>query len=119
LNKRINLLNVTIREVKKDHISSLPYAKKDVYGVVCLFSQGQTQQDEEEMKNFTQLVIDDALKLGGTFYLPYRLHYTAKQLLCAYHEIKQWIELKNKYDPHSLFQSHFFHYLNTIIQKDQ
>ncbi len=114
----INILNVTIREVKKDNTSSLPYAKKDVYGLVCLFSQGQTPEDEEKMKNFTQSVIDDALTLNGTFYLPYRLHYTGKQLLSSYPEIKPWIKLKKKYDPNLIFQSQFFGYIDTILNKE-
>jgi|LauGreDrversion4_2_1035121.scaffolds.fasta_scaffold446855_2 hypothetical protein len=111
----INILNVTIREVKNDTMSSLPYAKKDAYAIVCFFSQKQTPEDEEEMKKFTQAVIDDTLTLNRTFHLPYRLHYTAKQLLSSYPEIKRWIELKKKYDPDSMLQSQFFVYLNTIL----
>jgi FAD/FMN-containing dehydrogenase/glycerophosphoryl diester phosphodiesterase len=114
----INILNVTIREVKNDDMSSLPYAKKDVYGLVCLFSQEQTLEDEKKMKIFTQAVIDDALTLNGTFYLPYRLHYTTKQLLSSYPEINRWMELKKKYDPNLLFQSQFFAYINTILNKE-
>lgn len=113
-----NLLNVTLREVKTDSTSCLPYAKQDSYGLVCLFSQGKTIEDEEKMKQFTQAVIDDALALNGTFYLPYRLHYRANQLLTAYPEIKSWIELKKKYDPNLLFQSEFFQYLNRILNHE-
>lgn len=114
----INILNVTIREVKNDEMSSLPYAKQDVYGLVCFFSQGQTPEDEEKMKKFTQAVIGDALAVNGTFYLPYRLHYTPEQLLSAYPEIKSWINLKKKYDPNSMLQSQFFGYLNTILNSE-
>ncbi len=115
INHKINILNVTIREVQKDTISSLPYAKEDVYGIVCFFSQEQTPEAEEKMRNFTQDVIDDALAVKGTFYLPYRLHYTAKQLLSSYPGIKRWIRLKKHYDPNSLFQSQFYSYLNMIL----
>jgi FAD/FMN-containing dehydrogenase/glycerophosphoryl diester phosphodiesterase len=111
----MNILNVTIRDVKKDSLSSLPYAKQDVYGLVCLFSQRQTPEDEEKMKQFTCAVIDDALAVNGTFYLPYRLHYTPKQLLSAYPEMTSWFNLKRKYDPNVLFQSQFFTYLQTIL----
>ena len=115
---RMNVLNVTVREVKKDTISYLPYAKQDVYGLVCLFSQGQTREEEEKMQTFTQEMIDEIIKLGGTFYLPYRLHYTDHQLLSAYPEIKTWVNLKHKYDPDSLFQSQFFHYIQTLLAKE-
>ncbi|HJN37511.1 MAG TPA: hypothetical protein QF353_01890 [Gammaproteobacteria bacterium] len=111
------MLNVTIREVKKDDISLLPYAKKDVYGLVCLLSHGKTTEDEEKIKIFTQDVIADVIKQGGTFYLPYRLHYRANQLLAAYPEIKNWVKLKKKYDPELIFQSQFFYYIQKILEK--
>lgn len=108
---RMNVLNVTIREVLKDTLSSLPYAKDDMFGVVCLFSQERTEKDEEIMKVFTQAVVTQALDLGGTFYLPYKLHFTHDQILRAYPEIKNWMHLKKSYDPTFLLQSQFFHYL--------
>lgn len=118
LTQNVNVLNVTIREVKKDDLTFLPYAKNDVYGLVCLFSQGNTSEEEEKMKNFTQALIDDALTLNGTFYLPYRLHYDAKQLLSSYPEINRWIKLKKKYDPDLLLRSQFFSYINKILYKE-
>lgn len=117
LNYNVNLLNVTIRDVQKDTVSLLPYAKGDVYGVVCLFSQNQTEKDEHKMKNFTQAVIKDCLALGGTFYLPYRLHYTGHQIVIAYPEIINWVALKKKYDPDFLFQSQFFSYIQNILRE--
>ncbi len=38
----MNILNVTIREVKQDNIFLLSYANTDAFGVVCLFSQNLT-----------------------------------------------------------------------------
>ena len=111
----INLLNVTIRDVKKDDISLLPYAKEDVFGLVCLFSQGNSPADEAQMQIFTQAVIDDVLAVGGTFYLPYRLHYTGPQLLAAYPEIKSWVNLKKKYDPQMILKSQFFDSMLQIL----
>ncbi len=115
LKHKTNLLNVTIREVRKDTISLLPYAKEDVHAFVCLFSQSHSAKDEKKMKDFTQSVINDVLALGGTFYLPYRLHYTADQLVAAYPEIKAWIALKKKYDPDLIFESQFFDYISQLL----
>ena len=111
----MNILNVTLRTVKKDTISLLPYAKQDMYALVCLFSQKQTAEDEEKMNKFTQAVIDDALTVNGTFYLPYRLHYSGNQILTAYPEIKHWISLKKKYDHDAIFYSQFFSYIQHIL----
>lgn len=108
----MNILNVTIREVKKDNISLLPYANNDVFGLVCLFSQNLTSQDEEKMQNFTKAIIDEVLKLDGTFYLPYRLHYSINQLQKTYPNLLHWLKIKEKWDPDHIFSSEFFEYIN-------
>ncbi len=104
----INVLNVTIREVNKDNISLLSYAQQDVFALVCLFSQQQTLQDEESMQMFTTNLIDETLKLNGTFYLPYRLHYTQEQLQQSYPKLESFLTFKNKADPENIFYSEFF-----------
>ncbi|AIK95556.1 FAD-binding protein [Candidatus Odyssella acanthamoebae] len=112
LDFKINILHVTIREVKQDHISLLPYAKTDMFGLLCAFSQGRTPDEEKQMRQFTQKVIDDLLQLNGVFFLPYRLHYTKEQLLTAYPEIKEWVRLKKTLDSENMFDSEFFQYVS-------
>lgn len=112
----VNILNVTIREVRKDEISALPYATEDSFGLVCLFSQGRSDDEELKMKNFTQEAISTANALGGRFYLPYRLHYTSDQLLKSYPNIERWLALKKKYDPKEILDSNFYKNLKTLVQ---
>lgn len=103
----MNLLNVTIREVRKDEDTLLAYAREDVFAFVLLFSQKTGESEEDLMKNFTQALIDDVLDMGGTFYLPYRLHYTPEQFCKAYPMFQRFLELKKKYDPDEIFGSQF------------
>lgn len=114
---KMNILNVTIREVRRDNLSLLTYAKQDVFGLVCLFSQQQTLAEEEKMRHFTQAVIEDVLNLEGTFYLPYRLHYTKHQLLQAYPSIVDFLNLKEKRDSDGIFDSYFFQHIKTTLEK--
>lgn len=115
----INVLNVTIREVRRDATSLMAYAKDDVFALVCLFSQKQTPEDEEKMRTFTQKVIDDALKMNGSFYLPYRLHFTKEQLLKAYPSTLDWMVLKKKWDPDQIFDSQFFEYIEELLKEKE
>lgn len=115
LNSQVNLLNITIREVKKDELSLMPYARKDVFAFVMLFSQAQGGQEEIRMKKFTQQAIEAALKLEGTFYLPYRLHYTKEELLRAYPTIALWKTLKDKWDLERRFESQFSQYVEALL----
>lgn len=108
----MNILNVTIREVTQDNISLLSYANTDVFGVVCLFSQNLTSQDEEKMENFTKAIIDEVIRLNGTFYLPYRLHYNINQLQKSYPSLLYWLQIKEKWDQDHIFSSEFFEHIN-------
>ena len=53
---------------------------------VMLFHQRRTLAAEKAMETLTGELIEAALKLGGTYYLPYRLHATPEQFHRAYHK---------------------------------
>jgi FAD/FMN-containing dehydrogenase len=108
---KVDLLNITIRGVKGDHDSYLNYAREDVFGFVFLFNQKKTDEQEEEMKNLTNKLVDEALKNGGTFYLPYRLHIDRNKMRKSYPQADNFFQLKLKYDPTELFDNKFYeHY---------
>lgn len=107
----MNLLNVTIREVRRDTDSLLPYAKQDVFALVLLFSQAETPAGEQAMQAFATTLYADVVKLDGTFYLPYRRHYDRTLLFASYPNIKTWIARKREFDPEGAFSSQFFDHL--------
>ena len=108
LKNKANLLNVTIRSVEKDHDSLLRYAPEQRMAFVMLFHQRRTQAAEKAMETLTGELIEAALKLGGTYYLPYRLHATSDQFHRAYPQAKEFFKMKRKYDPKELFQNQFY-----------
>lgn len=108
----VNLLNVTVREVLTDQDTFLAYARQDSFAFVLLFSQGIENPDEENMKAFTQQVIDDVLAMDGTFYLPYRLYYRFDQFSQAYPMYQDFMDLKRQYDPDERFSSQFWEYIS-------
>jgi len=81
---KIDLLNITLRDVKKDENSFLNYAKQDMIGFVMLFNQKLNSVDESEMTRLTRKLVDVSLSLNGTYYLPYRLHATKAQFMQVY-----------------------------------
>ncbi|KXX67037.1 hypothetical protein AVL50_29120 [Flammeovirga sp. SJP92] len=57
------------------------------------------------------ILVDIAFKNEGTFYLPYRLHYTKEQMRKAYPNSDHFFKQKLKYDPDELFSNKFYeHY---------
>jgi FAD/FMN-containing dehydrogenase len=103
-----DLLNVTVRSVRRDRETVLRYADRDMFSFVMLFSQPRTRQADDQMEALTRELIDAALGLKGTYYLPYRLHATPAQFRKAYPQAPRFFERKRHYDPDGLFQNRFF-----------
>lgn len=103
-----NLLNVTIRIVHRDTITALPYAKQDMFAFVLYFNQKLNEEDSTKLQKTTVDLVDLALRLRGTYYLPYQLYYSPEQLRLAYPEVDAFFAAKKKYDPEELFSNKFY-----------
>lgn len=102
-----NLLNVTLRDVRRDDDTILAYARRDAVALVLFFSQEATPAADDAMRGLTGDLIELALRLDGSFYLPYRLHYTPAQLRRAYPRVDEFLALKSRYDPEARLGSRF------------
>ncbi len=103
-----NLLNVTIRIVHKDEVTALPYAKRGMFAFVLYFNQKLNEEQSAKLEKTTRELIDLAIQLHGTYYLPYQLYYSEQQLQQAYPEITAFFAAKKRYDPEGLFSSKFY-----------
>lgn len=107
----IDLLNITIREVSPDQDAFMNYAREPVFGLVFLFNQQKTAEQEQEMRRLTNALLDAALRYKGTYYLPYRLHIDREKMRLAYPQADMFFSLKKKYDPQEIFSNQFYsHY---------
>lgn len=106
--RKANLLNVTVREVNEDQDTFLRYADQPMLAFVMLYVQEKTPAGEQDMAELTTELIDAALRHGGRYYLPYRLHASPEQFARAYPQAAEFFELKRKYDPDELFQNQFY-----------
>ncbi|SFP90409.1 FAD-binding protein [Hymenobacter arizonensis] len=113
---KADLLNVTLRNVYADTDTFLPYAREEVFGFVLFFNQGTTAADEADMVALTQELIADAEHLGGTYYLPYRLHAEPAQLARVYPQFQKFVALKQRYDPKEVFQNKFYQQYRIISE---
>ncbi len=105
---KADLLNVTVRDVETDEDSFLKYADQHMFAFVMFFSQPRTPEGDRQMQAMTQDLIDAALKSGGRYYLPYRLHARTEQFQRAYPQADRFFHLKRQYDPQELFQNEFY-----------
>lgn len=98
-------LNVTLRYVAQDDLSVLSFAKTNRIAAVMSFSQEMTPEGEVDMIKTTEALIEMVGAIGGSFYLPYRLHARPDQLARIYPRAGHFIERKRHHDPALLFRN--------------
>jgi FAD/FMN-containing dehydrogenase len=102
---RQDLLNVTLRYVEADSSSVLAYAPQPRIAAVMLFVQKRTTDADADMRAMTVKLIDRVAALGGSYYLPYRLHATREQMRAAYPRLDEFVTAKRHYDPQLRFRN--------------
>lgn len=100
-----DLLNVTLRFVEPDSVSLLAYAPTRRIAAVMSFTQAMDGTAEADMRAMTRDLTERVIDLGGSFYLPYRLHASAAQMHRAYPRAVEFAALKRRYDPGVLFRN--------------
>ena len=111
----MDLLNITVRNVKPDTDTFLRYARTEVFGLVMLLNHRRDGESDQEMARLTRELIDAALDCGGTYYLPYRPHATLRQFTAAYPNAREFAKLKRKYDPRDVFTNRFWETYGTPL----
>jgi FAD/FMN-containing dehydrogenase len=101
-------LNVTLRYVGSDSDSVLAFAPTRRIAAVLAFSQKRSIEADADMLQMTEELIDQVLAIGGSFYLPYRLHARADQVLKAYPAADRFIRCKYRYDSGLLFRNYMW-----------
>lgn len=107
----VHLFNATIRYVKQDRLTALPYAKTDVFAIVLYYNEA-LGENITKIEEFTRKTVDNAIAWEGTYYLPYYRFPTITQFQQVYPEYASVLEKKQQYDPQHLFSSQFSeHYI--------
>ncbi|HEY8203460.1 MAG TPA: FAD-binding oxidoreductase [Pyrinomonadaceae bacterium] len=101
----VNVINISIRHARPDPGSLLAWARTEVFAFVLYYKQGTNEQDTNNVGVWTRELIDAALNLGGSYYLPYQLHATDEQFLRAYPRAPEFIALKRRLDPANKFRN--------------
>lgn len=102
---KAEFLNVTLRYVALDTTSVLAYAPTERIAAVMSFSQAMSPEGEADMMLLTEALIDKVSALGGSYYLPYRLHARPDQFHRIYPGAQRFAERKRHYDPGLLFRN--------------
>ncbi len=102
---RANVLNVSIRHALPDTGSYLSWARVECFAFVVYYEQGTSRHERTHVGVWTRELVDAALSVGGSYYLPYQWHPRDDQFHRAYPRAKEWFALKKKLDPGYRFRN--------------
>lgn len=106
--ENINILSITLRHVKADHESFLPYAPNETIAFVLYINHGKDAASVERAKNWTRKLINAAQLRGGSYYLTYANYATSEQIRKSYPMLDNFFAKKRQYDPLGLFSNKFY-----------
>ena len=101
----VNIMNVSLRHSEQDPGSLLAWGKEESFAFAVYYKQGVQQYEKTEVGIWTRELIEAAVSVGGTYYLPYQIHATADQFQRAYPRAAQFFALKRKLDPDNRFRN--------------
>jgi FAD/FMN-containing dehydrogenase len=101
----INVIYASIRHAKQDPGSLLAWARTEVFAFVVYYKQGTSDSAKSQVGVWTRELIDAALDVGGSYYLPYQLHASTEQFLRAYPRAPEFLALKQRLDPTNKFRN--------------
>lgn len=101
----VNVINVSIRHAHQDPGALLAWAREEVFAYVLYYKQGTDAESRRKVGVWTRELVDAALSVGGTYYLPYQPHATEEQFLKAYPRAPEFFALKKKLDPGNRFRN--------------
>ena len=106
-----NVIYGTVRLIEKDEESFLRWARESF---ACVIFNLHVTHDTMGLANAAaafRSLIDLGIKYGGSYYLTYHRFASKKQVLACYPQFREFLDLKLKYDPDEVFQSHWYrHY---------
>ena len=71
---RVNVINVSVRHTLRDPGTLLAWARQECFSFVVYYKQGTSESARAEVGVWTRELIDAALALEGSYYLPYQIH---------------------------------------------
>jgi FAD/FMN-containing dehydrogenase len=115
LKHHIDLIYGTVRFIKKDTESFLPWAKNDFACVIFNLHTVHTSAGINQVKQAFQRLINRVIAYKGTYYLTYNAYASRQQVEACYPNFADFLKLKLKHDPTERFQSDWYQHYKKLF----
>jgi FAD/FMN-containing dehydrogenase len=112
----VNVIYGTVRFIERDDETFLPWAKQNYACIVFNFHVDHDTKGINKAKQDFRRLIDRALEFGGSYFLTYHKWARYDQVIKAYPQFTQFLELKKRYDPNQIFQSDWYRHYVTMFE---
>lgn len=114
----VDLIYGTVRTIKQDKTSYLPWAKKDYICIIFNLHVEHSKDCLEKAKIDFQNIIEITLNLGGNYFLTYHRWAKKDQVVKAYPQFIDFLRLKREFDPEELFVSDWYFHYKEMFKKE-
>jgi len=111
----VEVIYGTIRSIRQDPTSFLPWAKGDWACVIFNLRTRHASAGLQRTAEAFRRLVDVALSLGGSFFLTYHRYATREQVLQAYPAMPAFLAAKHRHDPHDRFVSDWYHHMQSLL----
>ena len=116
--RQADVIYGTIRLIRKDSETFLPWARQDQACVIFNLHVRHTPQGIEHAQGSFRGLIDLALERSGSFFLTYHRWASREQILAAYPQAPSFLERKRAFDPAGTFRSDWHDWLRGTVLGD-
>lgn len=102
------LLEASVCYVGTDETAVLRYAARDVCALQLMLNDSRRPAGEYRVRELSMELIERAIALGGSMFLPYRRHASHLQMVKAYGNLTHFQRLKQRFDPETLLRSNLY-----------
>jgi FAD/FMN-containing dehydrogenase len=113
--RRANVIYGTIRFIEKDDQSFLPWARERYASIIFNLHTAHDPASIEKTAGDFRLLIDRAIRYGGSYYLTYHHWATRPQVEKCYPQFVDFLRRKRQYDPEERFQSEWYRFYRKMF----
>lgn len=115
LEQAMDIIYGTIRFIETDEESFLAWAKAPLACIIFNLHIHHSRAGLEKAEADFRRLIDEALALGGSYYLTYHRWARKDQVLAAYPQFPEFLRRKRHYDPEERFTSDWYRHYRQLF----